>query len=217
MTGQQGNSPPEGNVVSEWWTSVLDRFRKPKEPLSVTTPATSVPTRALPKVEVRRVRRVLRRIDPWTVLKAGLIFNVIGGLVFVLGMWVTWSIALQRGIPDGIASIFEALTLTYTPDGELYFRALLLLTIVGVVVATAAMTLGAVVYNLISDLVGGVEFTVLEETFQPQSQMMLRPGVPVRRPVPPVAPSTPQPVPTTQQPTQPAPAGSASTVGTRVP
>jgi hypothetical protein len=163
------------------------------------------------------VRRVLRRIDPWTVLKAGLIFNVIGGLVFVLGMWVTWSIALQRGIPDGIASIFEALTLTYTPDGELYFRALLLLTIVGVVVATAAMTLGAVVYNLISDLVGGVEFTVLEETFQPQSQMMLRPGVPVRRPVPPVAPATPQPVPTTQQPTQPAPAGSASTVGTRVP
>jgi hypothetical protein len=217
MTGQQGNSPPEGNVVSEWWTSVLDRFRRPKEPLSVTTPATSVPTRALPKVEVRRVRRVLRRIDPWTVLKAGLIFNVIGGLVFVLGMWVTWSIALQRGIPDGIASIFEALTLTYTPDGELYFRALLLLTIVGVVVATAAMTLGAVVYNLISDLVGGVEFTVLEETFQPQSQMMLRPGVPVRRPVPPVAPATPQPVPTTQQPTQPAPAGSASTVGTRVP
>jgi hypothetical protein len=217
MTGQQGNSPPEGNVVSEWWTSVLDRFRRPKEPLSVTTPATSVPTRALPKVEVRRVRRVLRRIDPWTVLKAGLIFNVIGGLVFVLGMWVTWSIALQRGIPDGIASIFEALTLTYTPDGELYFRALLLLTIVGVVVATAAMTLGAVVYNLISDLVGGVEFTVLEETFQPQSQMMLRPGVPVRRPVPPVTPATTQPVPATQQPTQPAPAGSASTVGTRVP
>jgi hypothetical protein len=196
---------------------VLDRFRKPKEPLSVTTPATSVPTRALPKVEVRRVRRVLRRIDPWTVLKAGLIFNVIGGLVFVLGMWVTWSIALQRGIPDGIASIFEALTLTYTPDGELYFRALLLLTIVGVVVATAAMTLGAVVYNLISDLVGGVEFTVLEETFQPQSQMMLRPGVPVRRPVPPVTPATTQPVPATQQPTQPAPAGSASTVGTRAP
>jgi hypothetical protein len=74
-----------------------------------------------------------------------------------------------------------------------------------------------VVYNLISDLVGGVEFTVLEETFQPQSQMMLRPGVPVRRPVPPVAPATTQPVPATQQPTQPAPAGSASTVGTRAP
>ena len=217
MTGQQGNPQPESNVVSEWWTSVLDRFRKPKEPLSVTTPAASVPTRALPKVEVRRVRRVLRRIDPWTVLKAGLIFNVIGGLVFVLGMWVTWSIALQRGIPDGIASIFEALTLTYTPDGELYFRALILLSIVGVVVATAAMTLGAVVYNLISDLVGGVEFTVLEEKFQPQSQMMLRPGVPVRRPVPPVAAAPTQPAPAPVQPTEPATAGSASTAGTRAP
>ena len=36
---------------------------------------------------------------------------------------------------------------------------------------TAFMTLGAVIYNLISDLVGGVEVTVLEETYnvtQPQ-------------------------------------------------
>jgi len=102
--------------------------------------------------------------------------------VFVLGMWVTWSIAVQRGIPEGIASIFEALTLTFTPNGELYFRALLLLTIVLVVVGTAAMTLGAVIYNLISDMVGGVEFTVLEETFQPQSQTVLRRGVPPGRP-----------------------------------
>jgi len=133
-------------------------------------------------MEVRRVRRVVRKIDPWTVLRTSLVFNAISGLVFILGMWVTWSIAVQRGIPEGIASIFEALTLTFTPNGELYFRALLLLTIVLVVVGTAAMTLGAVIYNLISDMVGGVEFTVLEETFQPQSQTVLRRGVPPGRP-----------------------------------
>lgn len=128
------------------------------------------------------MRRVVRKIDPWTVLRTSLVFNAISGLVFILGMWVTWSIAVQRGIPEGIASIFEALTLTFTPNGELYFRALLLLTIVLVVVGTAAMTLGAVIYNLISDMVGGVEFTVLEETFQPQSQTVLRRGVPPGRP-----------------------------------
>ena len=120
-------------------------------------------------MQVRRVRRVVRKIDPWTVLKASLIFNIIAGLTFVLGMWVMWSIAVQRGIPEGIADIFESLTLTFTPDGELYFRALVLLTIIGVIVATGSMTMGAVVYNLISDVVGGIEFTVLEETYQPQS------------------------------------------------
>jgi hypothetical protein len=42
---------------------------------------------------------------------------------------------------------------------------------------TAFMTLGAVIYNLISDLVGGVEVTVLEETYsvsQPQQSATRR-------------------------------------------
>ncbi len=132
-------------------------------------------------MQVRRVRRVVRKIDPWTVLKASLIFNIIAGLTFVLGMWVMWSIAVQRGIPDGIADIFESLTLTFTPDGELYFRALVLLTVIGVIVGTGAMTMGAVVYNLISDVVGGVEFTVLEETYQPvPTQQRVRRAAPSR-------------------------------------
>ncbi len=168
MSAQQGNPRPGGDVVP-WWAAV--RHRAQARRMEDTAAMSS---RGLPKMEVRRVRRVVRKIDPWTVLKTSLVFNAIAGLVFVLGMWVTWSIAVQRGIPQGIASIFEALTLTFTPNGELYFRALVLLTIVMVVVATAAMTLGAVVYNLISDMVGGVEFTVLEETFQPLTPAMLR-------------------------------------------
>lgn len=165
-------------------------------------------------MQVRRVRRVVRKIDPWTVLKASLIFNIIAGLTFVLGMWVMWSIAVQRGIPEGIADIFESLTLTFTPDGELYFRALVLLTVIGVVVATGAMTLGAVIYNLISDVVGGVEFTVLEESYQPQpTPQRVRRAAPPRmgpRPSPRRSPQggrTPTQQPTSE-PDQPAAASS---------
>jgi hypothetical protein len=114
---------------------------------------------------VRRVRRIIRKIDPWTVLKASIVFNAVAALVFVLGTWVVWSISLQRGIPDKVVEIFEALTLTITIDGELYFRVIVLLAVIGAVLATGLMTLGAVLYNLISDLVGGVEVTVLEETY----------------------------------------------------
>ncbi|CAN5352213.1 MAG: DUF3566 domain-containing protein [Acidimicrobiia bacterium] len=197
MTGQQGNPQPSSNVVTHWWSSVQQRSRAGK------AEEAAAGSRPLPRMEVRRVRRVVRKIDPWTVLKTSLVFNTISGLVFVLGMWVTWSIAVQRGIPEGIASIFEALTLTFTPNGELYFRALLLLTIVLVVVGTAAMTLGAVIYNLISDMVGGVEFTVLEETFQPQSQTVLRRGVPPGRPSQTGSPTVP--------PRSTAPSGAGST------
>jgi hypothetical protein len=108
---------------------------------------------------VRRVRRILRRID--------LVFNAIAALIFVLGMWVTWSLALRRGIPDRIVDIFESLTLTITIEGELYFRIVVLLAIIGAILMTAFMTLGALLYNLIADLVGGIEIAVLEETYRP--------------------------------------------------
>jgi hypothetical protein len=127
---------------------------------------------------VRRVRRIIRRIDPWTVLKVSLVFNAIAALVFVLGTWVTWSMALRRGIPDRVVDIFESLTLTLTVDGELYFRIVVLLAVIGAILMTAFMTLGAVLYNLIADLVGGVEIAVLEETYRPAAtRTRMKPAV----------------------------------------
>ena len=114
---------------------------------------------------VRRVRRVIRKIDPWTVLKVSLILNAIGALMYVLGVWVMWSLAIQRGIPDKFADIVANFSLVFTPNGELYFRAVVFSAIVFFVTMTGLFTLGAVMYNLISDVVGGVELIVLEETY----------------------------------------------------
>ena len=33
--------------------------------------------------QVRRVRRIIRKFDPWTVLKVSFVFNVIAALAFV--------------------------------------------------------------------------------------------------------------------------------------
>lgn len=115
---------------------------------------------------VQRVRRVIRKIDPWTVLKVSIVFNAIMALVTVLGMVVFWSVFVNAGIPDRVNDL--ALTIGIengiTFDGAVYFRIVVLLGIVGTILMTGLFTLGAVVYNLISDLVGGVEFVVLEET-----------------------------------------------------
>jgi len=133
---------------------------------------------------VRRVRRIVRKVDPWTVLKASLVFNAIVGLVFVLGMWVMWSLVLQKGIPDKIVSLFESVTITLTIDGPLYFRITVIMAIIGVIGATAFMTLGAVVYNLISDLVGGIEIAVLEESYGNGQGQPAQPRRSVWRPFP---------------------------------
>jgi hypothetical protein len=113
---------------------------------------------------VRRVRRIIRKIDPWTVLRVTVILNTIAGLIWTLGVWVAWSISVQRGIPDAFVELFGRLTIAVTPDGDLYFRVVVMFAIVWVIAMTTAMTMAAVLYNLISDLVGGVEIVMLEET-----------------------------------------------------
>jgi len=115
---------------------------------------------------VQRVRRVIRKIDPWTVLKVSIVFNAIMALVTVLGLVVFWSVFVSAGIPDRINELALTIGLEngITFDGAVYFRIAVLLAIVGTILMTGLFTRGAVIYNLISDLVGGVEFIVLEET-----------------------------------------------------
>jgi len=112
---------------------------------------------------VRRVRRIIRKFDPWSVLKVAVVLSTVAAMVWVLGVSVSWSIAVQRGIPDSVVDLLARLTIAVTPDGDLYFRVILMSAVVWVIVVTAAMTLGAVLYNLISDVVGGVEMIMLEE------------------------------------------------------
>lgn len=149
---------------------------------------------------VRRVRRVVRRIDPWTVLKVSFVFNAIMALAFVLGSVIFWSIFVNAGIPERITDFAESLTLSFEVDGPLYFRVVLLLALIWAILMTGLATLGAVLYNLIADTVGGVEVVVLEEVITPVATPAGNVGVrpPRRRPARPV----PMPAKTQKEPRQ---------------
>lgn len=126
---------------------------------------------------VHRVRRVIRKIDPWTVLKVSFVFNAILALIFVLGTVIFWSVFVNAGIPDQINELALVIGLEngFQMDGPTYFRVVLLLAIIGTILLTGFFTLGAVIYNLISDLVGGLEVVVLEESSAPP---VTRPATP---------------------------------------
>jgi hypothetical protein len=127
-------------------------------------------------VAVQRVRRVIRKIDPWTVLKVTLVFNAIMALVFVLGTVIFWSIFVNAGIPEKINDLALLIGIEngINLEGAVYFRIVLLLSVIGTIMMTGFFTLGAVVYNLISDLVGGIEVIVLEETLGARAVRMSR-------------------------------------------
>jgi hypothetical protein len=113
----------------------------------------------------RRVRRVIRRVDPWSVLRFSLVFYACMLVVGMVAGFVLWAAASTTGLIDNIERFFEELFAleSFTINGGLIFRSMLIGGLVLVLLGTGANVLMAVLYNLTSDVVGGVEVTVLEE------------------------------------------------------
>lgn len=113
----------------------------------------------------RRVRRVIRRVDPWSVLRFSLVFYACMLVVGMVAGFVLWAAASTTGLIDNIERFFEELFAleSFTINGGLIFRSTLIGGLVLVLLGTGANVLMAVLYNLTSDVVGGVEVTVLEE------------------------------------------------------
>jgi hypothetical protein len=151
---------------------------------------------------VRRVRRIVRKFDPWTVMKVSLVFYAVLGLVFVLAVVILWAVLNNAGIPQAIEDFLKKITLldqdaTLFSSGDQYLRVVVFLAIVWTALMSGLTTLAAVMYNLISDVVGGVEVVVLEETLNvPSAAPVVR--SPKLHPTPP--PSTEEDLPTEEIP-----------------
>ena len=120
-------------------------------------------------VRVNRVRRIIRKIDPWTVLKVTLVLNFVVALTVVLGFSIMWVLFVNAGVPQGLVDIARRLALldqdaSLVGNIEPLFTGLVSLAAVYMLTQTAIATVGAFFYNLVSDLVGGIEVVVLEES-----------------------------------------------------
>lgn len=131
---------------------------------------------------VRRVRRIVRKIDPWTTLKVSALIWAVLGLAFVLGAVIFWSVVDRAGIPDRLVEFMVEITLIEEgadpfANTEQFLRFLIFGSVVGWIALTGTSVAIAVVYNLVSDVVGGLEIVVLEETLNPvtPSQQVLHP------------------------------------------
>ena len=120
-------------------------------------------------VRVNRVRRIIRKIDPWTVLKVTLVLNFVVALTVVLGLSIMWVLLVNAGVPQGLEDIARRLALldeeaSLVGNIETLFTSVVSLAAVYMLTQTALATIGAFFYNLVSDLVGGIEVVVLEES-----------------------------------------------------
>lgn len=114
--------------------------------------------------EERRGRRVVRRVDPSTVLRFSALFYLSLLMVWLVAGVLLWLAASVTGLVGNMERFVADL---FALESFNVNGLLLLITSVGgglilVVLGTGVNVLMAVIYNLTSDIVGGVEVTVTE-------------------------------------------------------
>lgn len=112
----------------------------------------------------RRVRLVVRRVEPWTVLKFSVLLFATLYLVFLVAGLVLWAAATATGLRENIEKFIGDLIASdnFKILGATMMRASVLGGLVMVVLGTGAAVLFTVLYNLISDVIGGIT-VVFEE------------------------------------------------------
>ncbi len=116
------------------------------------------------KPRVRRVTRVVRHVDPWSVFKIAIVANIVLYLIVLTAGVLLWNVAYATGTVDNVERFFESFGWSSFEfnGGEIYHNAWIggLFVVIGL---TGLAVLLATLFNLITDLVGGMRFTVLEE------------------------------------------------------
>jgi len=154
-----GSAPPE-----QAWPSTI--IRAPAE------------TR-LPRRGVRRTRVEVRRVGPLSILKFSLIFYFCIFLVIYLALAIIWAILSASGVIDSLERLLGTIFPSaegLSPTGQIstgrpqpieidtgqVFTWLFFAGCVGVAIWSFINVFIAVMYNLISDIVGGVEVTLAD-------------------------------------------------------
>lgn len=116
-----------------------------------------------------RANLQIRRVDPWSVLKVSLLLSVasffvwmiaVAFLYLVLGGMGVWS-KLNSNVGDLLSSAGGSAGGELVSAGTIFGGATLI-GLVNIVILTAMATIGAFIYNLSTDIVGGIEVTLAD-------------------------------------------------------
>lgn len=142
-------------------------------PSTVVRPPTET---RLPRRGIRRTRVEVRRVGPFSVLKFSLIFYFCVFLVVYLALAIIWAILSASGVIESLEVLLGSVFPATSPTGEISTRGappieidsgqlftwLFVAGCIGVAVWSVINVFIAVMYNLISDIVGGIEVTLAD-------------------------------------------------------
>ncbi len=124
-----------------------------------------------PKRMARQAHLTVARVEPWSVMKFSFVVSLVAFVILFVAVSLLYATLSGLGVFDSLQHLVKSLTSSQDSQGvnaKTWFSAskvlgyTALLGSLNIVLITAMSTVGAVVYNLTSRLVGGVEVTLRE-------------------------------------------------------
>lgn len=138
-------------------------------------PPTSAPAAAsAPSARrTRKARLRVARLDPWSVMKTVFLFSIAFGIMAWVATYLLWQVLMASGLFSAINdAIQNAVSSPNNTEGwriEDYLSAnkvlgvTALLAVINAIITTALGTVGAFLYNLSANILGGLELTLAED------------------------------------------------------
>jgi hypothetical protein len=140
-----------------------------RERVAAATRTGNVPRGTAP---TRRAQLVLARIEPWSVMKFSFMVSLVGWVILFVAVAALYYVLSKLGVFHSIQSTITDVTSSKGSSGAdangQWFSAsrilgyTMLVGAINVVLITALATVGAVIYNLVTHLAGGIEVTLKE-------------------------------------------------------
>ena len=143
-------------------------YAYPPPPAPTPVPA---PAKARSAVPARRANLVIARLEPWSVMKFSFLMSLVAWIVLFVAVALLYyalsSIGVFASLQKTLASVTSSqgsggVDLSKWTSGTRILGYTMLIGAVDVVLITALSTVGAVVYNLVTHLGGGIEITLKE-------------------------------------------------------
>jgi hypothetical protein len=121
--------------------------------------------------QTRRAQLKLDRIEPWSVMKFSFLISLVGWVVLLIAVSLLYFTLSKLGVFTSIEHTVGLVTTSKSKPGSnaaSWFKAsrvlgyTMLVGAVNVILFTALATIGAVLYNLVTMLAGGIEVTLKE-------------------------------------------------------
>jgi hypothetical protein len=124
-----------------------------------------------PAIQARRANLIVARLEPWSVMKFSFLISLVAWIVLFVAVALLYyalsSLGVFHSLQKTLASVTSSqgsagVDLSKWTSGTRILGYTMLIGAIDVVLITALCTLGAVVYNLVTHLGGGIEVTLKE-------------------------------------------------------